>query len=238
MQLTRTDYSPSCEGTQRPRPARATREAALDESDVSSKAKNAGSMLAVPQKHPRRKTCENPQEHELTTSGEPDDGKSIKSGSVGGTRKPTVEILQGGGCLPYDVGVLYLFVEGSYVGEAYCPAFMGRRVSEWEATAQRQADAAKAKATASASANVRAQIQEEIDTTKKQRKRATREQEYSRQFDRQREEIHPAHVLETLATLHPPAPSSLRLPEAKPDPDREYPVQILPIRPYETENDS
>src|SRR6266571_4014485 len=137
-----------------------------------------------------------------------------------------------------DVGVLYLFVEGSYVGEAYCPAFMGRRVSEWEATAQRQADAAKAKATASASANVRAQIQEEIDTTKKQRKRATREQEYSRQFDRQREEIHPAHVLETLATLHPPAPSSLRLPEAKPDPDREYPVQILPIRPYETENDA
>jgi len=137
-----------------------------------------------------------------------------------------------------DVGVLYLFVEGSYVGEAYCPAFMGRRVSEWEATAQRQADAAKAKATASASANVRAQIQEEIDTTKKQRKRATREQDYSRQFDRQREEIHPAHVLETLATLHPPAPSSLRLPEAKPDPDREYPVQILPIRPYETENDS
>src|SRR6266550_2761490 len=137
-----------------------------------------------------------------------------------------------------DVGVLYLFVEGSYVGEAYCPAFMGRRVSEREATAQRQADAAKAKATASASANVRAQIQEEIDTTKKQRKRATREQEYSRQFDRQREEIHPAHVLETLATLHPPAPSSLRLPEAKPDPDREYPVQILPIRPYETENDS
>src|SRR5712692_9801269 len=137
-----------------------------------------------------------------------------------------------------DISVIYLFVEGSYVGEAYCPAFMGRRVSEWEATAQRQADAAKAKATASASADVRVQIQEEIETTKKQRKRATREQEYSRQLDRQREEVHPIHVLEALAGMTPPTPSNLRLPEAKPDPDREYPVQILPIRPYEKENNS
>ncbi len=137
-----------------------------------------------------------------------------------------------------DVSVLYLFVDGHYVGEAYCPAFMGRRVSEWEATAQRHADAEKAKVAATASVEVRAQIQEEIAATKKQRKRATREQEYSRQLDRQREEVHPPHVLETLATLQPPAPPSLRLPEAKPDPDREYPVQILPIRPYKTENDA
>ena len=174
----------------------------------------------------------------MNTPGEPDDGKSITSGSVGGTRKPTVVIRQGGGCLPYDVSVLYLFVEGSYVGEAYCPAFMGRRVSEWEATAERSADAEKARSAASGSQDVRAQIQEEIEATKKQRRRATREREYGRQLDRQREEIHPPHVLEALATLQPPAPSSLRLPEAKPDPDREYPVQILPIRPYETENDS
>src|SRR6266496_6498796 len=165
MQLTRTDYSPSCEGTQRPRPARATREAALDESDVSSKAKNAGSMLAVPQKHPRRKTCENPQEHELTTSGEPDDGKSIKSGSVGGTRKPTVAILQGGGCLPYDLGVLYLFVEGVYVGEAYCPAFMGSRVSEWEDRAMRKHDEAQAKIARGQGQEVRARIQSEADSS-------------------------------------------------------------------------
>lgn len=58
----------------------------------------------------------------MNTPGEPDDGKSITSGSVGGTRKPTVVIRQGGGCLPYDISVIYLFVEGSYVGEAYCPA--------------------------------------------------------------------------------------------------------------------
>ena len=136
-----------------------------------------------------------------------------------------------------DVSVLYLFVEGSYVGEAYCPAFMGRRVSEWEATAQRQADAEKARRAASASRDVRAQIQEEIAATKKQRRRTTRAQEYGRQLDRQREEIHPPSVLEALATLQPPAPSSLRLPVAKPDPDREYPLRILPIRPYETERD-
>jgi len=83
-----------------------------------------------------------------------------------------------------DVSVLYLFVEGSYVGEAYCPAFMGRRVSEWEATAQRQADAEKAKAAASASVEVRVQIQEEIEVTKKQRKQVMRKQEYGRQLDR------------------------------------------------------
>jgi hypothetical protein len=137
-----------------------------------------------------------------------------------------------------DVGVLYLFVNGSYVGEAYCPAFMGRRVSEWEATAQRQADAKKARAAAGAGVEVRVQIQEEIEATKKGRKRATREQEYARQLDRQREEVHPTQILETLATLQAPAPSSLRLPEAKPDPERAYPAQILPIRPFKTENDA
>ncbi len=137
-----------------------------------------------------------------------------------------------------DISVIYLFVEGSYVGEAYCPALMGRRVSEWEATAQRQADSQKAKVAASASQEVRARIQEEIETKKSQRRRLTREREQARQLDRQREEIHPPHVLDQLSRITPPAPSSLRLPEAKPDPEREYPVQILPIRPYERENDS
>jgi len=136
-----------------------------------------------------------------------------------------------------DISVIYLFVAGSYVGEAYCPALMGRRVSEWEATAQRQADSQKAKAAASASQEVRARIQEEIETAKQQRRRLTREREQARQLDRQREEIHPPHVLEVLAQMTPPAPSSLRLPEAKPDPARDYPVQLLPIRPYEKEND-
>jgi hypothetical protein len=137
-----------------------------------------------------------------------------------------------------DVSVIYLFVEGSYVGEAYCPALMGQRVSEWEAAAQRQADGAKARAAASASQEVRARMQEEIEASKKQRRRATREREYSRQLDRQREEIHPPHVLDALATMQPLPSASLRLPPAKPDPEKEYPVRVLPIRPYETENNS
>src|SRR5258708_9680847 len=126
-----------------------------------------------------------------------------------------------------DVSVLYLFVDGQYVGEAYCPAFMVRRVSEWEATAQRHADPDKTKVPPAASVEVRAQIQEEIAATKKQRTRPAREQEYSRQLDRQREEVHPPHVLETLATFQPPAPTSLRRTVATPDPDGEYTVKIL-----------
>jgi len=70
-----------------------------------------------------------------------------------------------------DVSVIYLFVDGGYVGEAYCPAFMGQRVSEWEAKAMRQADAKNAKDAGEKVAAVRAQIQEDIETTKKQRQR-------------------------------------------------------------------
>jgi hypothetical protein len=44
-----------------------------------------------------------------------------------------------------DVGVLYIFVEGEYVGEAYCPQLMGGRVSEWEARAMRKHDEEQAK---------------------------------------------------------------------------------------------
>ena len=50
-----------------------------------------------------------------------------------------------------DISVIYLFVEGKYVGEAYCQAFMGQRVSEWEAAAMRKHDREKAKAAATAS---------------------------------------------------------------------------------------
>ena len=134
-----------------------------------------------------------------------------------------------------DISVIYLFVEGSYVGEAYCQAFMGQRVSEWEAAAMRKHDREKAKTAATAGAEVRARMQEEIEETKKQRKRASRVREQERQFDRQREEIHPSHVLETLESLAPETASSLRLPKATPDPVKEYPVEHLTIRYRERE---
>ena len=133
--------------------------------------------------------------------------------------------------------MVYLFVEGSDVGEAYCPQCMGQQVSAWEAPAMRQHDREKAKAAASAREQVRSDIQEDIEATKKQRRRATREREKGRQLDRQREEIHPSQGLAELESLRPP-PASLCLPTAQPDPDREYPVQVLPIRPFKTENDA
>src|SRR2546423_4580488 len=173
----------------------------------------------------------------MNTPGEPDELETLMSGSVGGTRKPTVVIRQGGGCLPYDISVIYLFVDGSYVGEAYCPAFMGQRISEWEAKVMRRSDAAQAKATAAASADVRAQIQGEIEAAKKQRRQLIREQEKARQFDRQREEIHPSSVLATLKTLAPPDRESFRLPKATPDEARASSAQLLPIRYREKEVD-
>src|SRR5262245_32205810 len=47
--------------------------------------------------------------------------------------------------MQHDFFSLCLFVDGNYVGEAYCPAFMGQRISEWEAKVMRRADAAKAR---------------------------------------------------------------------------------------------
>jgi hypothetical protein len=114
---------------------------------------------------------------------------------------------------------------------------MGQRISEWEAKVMRRADAAHTKAAASASADVQAHIQEEIATTKKQRRRALREQEKARQFDRQREEIHPSSVLETLKAFAPPERESLRVPKARPDAERTPGAQILPIRYRSTEGD-
>jgi hypothetical protein len=64
-----------------------------------------------------------------------------------------------------------------------------------------------------------------------------REQEKARQFDRQREEIHPSHVLETLNTLAPLERESFRLPKATPDAARAPREQTLPIRYREKEVD-
>src|SRR5713226_8404900 len=100
-----------------------------------------------------------------------------------------------------DVGVLYLFVEGRYVGEAYCPQFMGGRVSEWEARAMRKQDEIEAQAAREQGREVRARIQEEAGSHRKRRSAEIRASEQSRQWDRQREDIHPAEVLERLASV-------------------------------------
>ncbi len=166
----------------------------------------------------------------MNTPGEPDDGKAITSGSVGGTRKPTVVIRQGGGCLPYDVGVLYLFVEGEYVGEAYCPQLMGGRVSEWEARAMRKHDEEQAKIAREQGLPVCARIQDEAGAARRRRSTEIRASEQARQWDRQRQDIHPAVVSEHLATIEAKKLASPNLPKAVPDAEPDRPVHVLPVR--------
>ncbi len=100
-----------------------------------------------------------------------------------------------------DISVLYLFVEGIYVGEAYCTQFLGGRVSEWEARAMRKHDEMQAKIAREQGSEARARTQEEAGRARKRRSAEIRASEHSRQWDRQREDIHPAEVLERLAAV-------------------------------------
>jgi len=129
-----------------------------------------------------------------------------------------------------DVGVLYLFVEGSYVGEAYCPQFMGGRVSEWEARAMREHDEMMARQAREQGLPVRARIQDEAGSHRKRRSAEIRASEQSRQWDRQRQDMHPAEVVERLASIEASIPQVAPLPPAVPDADPDGPVRTLRIR--------
>jgi hypothetical protein len=134
-----------------------------------------------------------------------------------------------------DVGVLYLFVDGGYVGEAYCPSLMGGRVSEWEARAMRKHDVMQAKIAREQGQQARARMQDEAGSHGKRRSTRIRQAEQSRQWDRQREDLHPADVLERLASFTSQPPSDLPLPPAVPDAEPDRPVRVLPIRPVRAE---
>src|SRR5438270_13504028 len=110
------------------------------------------------------------------------------------------------------------------------PPSWGNGEVEWEAKARRKADTKNAKDAHEKAAVVRAQIQEDIETTKKQRGKALRQREKARQFDRQREEIHPSYVGEVLESLAPAARESLQLAEAIPDPEKVFSWEPLAIR--------
>ena len=129
-----------------------------------------------------------------------------------------------------DVGVLYIFVEGEYVGEAYCPQFMGGRVSEWEARAMRKHDEEQAKIAREQGLPVRARIQDEAGAARRRRSAEIRQVEQGRQWDRQRQDIHPVEVVERLASIQAPIPKVVTLPEAVPDAEPDRPVRILPVR--------
>ncbi len=129
-----------------------------------------------------------------------------------------------------DVGVLYIFVEGEYVGEAYCPQLMGGRVSEWEARAMRKHDEEQAKIASAQGLPVRARIQNEAGTARRRRSAEIRASEQARQWDRQRQDIHPAEITEHLARIEAKKKASPRLSDAVPDVDPDRPVRVLPVQ--------
>jgi Mu transposase, C-terminal len=137
-----------------------------------------------------------------------------------------------------DVGVLYIFVEGEYVGEAYCPQLMGGRVSEWEARAMRKHDEEQAKIAREQGLPVRARIQDEAGSARKRRSAEIRQIEQSRQWDRQRQDIHPAEVVEQLASIEAKKRKVAPLPEARPDAEPDRPVRILAVRTMREEHDA
>lgn len=145
-----------------------------------------------------------------------------------------------------DLSVIYLFLEGALVGEAYCVEFGGRRVSLWEAQAEQRADRLQAARAAATSLEGRQRIQQEATAGRRLLSLEAKRLEQQRHLDQQRAEIHPAH---TQAVLHalaehqtPPSPlAPLRtglLPPAIPeDEETDAPVVHLPVRPLEETHD-
>ena len=123
-----------------------------------------------------------------------------------------------------DISVIYLFLEGELVGEAYCTESLGRRVSVWEAAAERRASATQAKEADAESRENRQRIQREARSGKRAQAREAKRLEQQRHLDQQRSDIHPDHVqsaLQVLANLPketpPPPPMKSLLAPAVPD---------------------
>ena len=129
-----------------------------------------------------------------------------------------------------DVGVLYIFVGGEYVGEAYCPQLMGGRVSEWVARVMRQHDEQQAKIAREQGLPVRARIQDEARAARRRRSTEIRASEQARQWDRQRPDIHTALVSERLAEVQAEITQVITLADPRPDAEPDRPVRVLPVR--------
>jgi hypothetical protein len=134
-----------------------------------------------------------------------------------------------------DVGVVYIVVDGEYVGEAYCPHLMGARVSEWEARAMRKHDLEQERRSQTQGLSARARIQNEAGAARRRRSTEIRQVEQARQWDRQREAIHLAEVTERLADIEAKKLAPPKIRRAVPDADPDRPVRILPMRPRRVE---
>jgi hypothetical protein len=95
----------------------------------------------------------------------------------------------------------------------------------------RKHDETEAKMASAQGREVRAHIQDEAKKAgRKLRAAEVRASEQSRQWDRQREDIHPEHVLEQLASIETKKRKVTPFPKATPDADPDRPVRVLPIR--------
>ena len=94
----------------------------------------------------------------------------------------------------------------------------------------RKHDETEVKAAREQGREVRARIQGEAGSARKRRSAEIRQAEQSRQWDRQREDIHPADVLERLASVEAKKQARPILPPATPDADPDRPVRPLRIR--------
>jgi transposase len=145
-----------------------------------------------------------------------------------------------------DISVIYLFLEGELVGEAYCTEFLGQRVSIWEAQASRKADEALAKEAEGISLESRQHIQQEATQGRRALAQETKRLEQQRLLEHQRGEIHPDHVQAALRVLADarsvspspaPQPTGL-LPPAVPEDDAEAaPIVRLQIRKRRSDDD-
>jgi hypothetical protein len=144
-----------------------------------------------------------------------------------------------------DISVIYLFLNGELVGEAFCAELMGKRLSIWEADAQRRADVTQAEKASAESLENRQRIQEEALSGRKLLSLETKRLEQARQFDQQRLEIHPSSVQATLQALKgqpiPSPPSSSHsglLPPAVPEDDPPgTEIQRLVVRKWRREDE-
>ncbi len=115
-------------------------------------------------------------------------------------------------------------------GINYCPQLMGGRVSEWEARAMRKHDEEQAKIAHEQGLPVRARIQNEAGAARRRRSAEIRASEQARQWDRQRQDIHPEEIAEHLASIETKKRAVPRLSDAVPDAEPDRPVRVLPVR--------
>ncbi len=143
-----------------------------------------------------------------------------------------------------DISVIYLFLEGELVGEAYCTEWLGRRVSIWEAQAERRASATQAKEANEESRENRQRIQREARKGSRAQALEAKRLEQQRHLNQQRRDIHPDHVqsaLQVLANLPkqtpPPPPQSLLAPAVPDDTLTHRSETRLPMRKREVHRD-